>query len=217
MRAARGFTLLEMTMVLLLLGLMSTIVFGALRFGARAYRHTVAVDDANWQLCMAQRFLRTLLGSALPLDPERFGRQHFGLEGTQRRLSFTVASTLQRYTFELTAANSTAAANLIVRWQRDHDARAPALITEGSEVLVDNVAGIAWSYAAAGCGAGTAIRWQPTWQARRELPALVRLQITFAERDPRQWPELVVAPRITDDTLSWIDAVNMDPACDSGT
>jgi prepilin-type N-terminal cleavage/methylation domain-containing protein len=213
---ARGFTLLEMTVVLLLVALMSTLMMHGLRFGARAYSQVVKVDDANWDIYVAQRFLRSTLESAYPFDPARAADKAYGLEGTARHLSFSAAlgrstapGALRRY--ELVIAPDAHAAlqrNVLIRWRFDRDGRPSAAGTpQHQEVLIEDIAQAEWSYAS--CGASSEQdQWQDTWQGHRELPALVRLRIVFPKDDRRQWPELIVAPRVTDDAMSWFD----DPA-----
>lgn len=43
----------------------------------------------------------------------------------------------------------------------------------------------------------TADRWQSTWIDRPQPPALIRIRLSFAKGDPRQWPDLIVRPRST--------------------
>ena len=215
---AHGFTLLEMTVVLLLVALMSTIVMQGLKFGTRAYAQIVKVDDANWEVFVAQQFLRGALQTAYPFDPERASNKAYGLEGTATRLLFsgamgrsTAPGALNRY--ELFVAGR----NLFMRWRLDRDGRpTPAETPDHQELLVRNIELIEWSYAGRSCGAPPGqISWQDTWHGQRELPALVRLKIVFPQDDPRQWPELIVAPRVTDDAMSWFDQPSVErPECE---
>ena len=48
--------------------------------------------------------------------------------------------------------------------------------------------------------------WQSVWNNRPQPPDLVRIRVEFAAGDRRVWPDLVVRPRTTGNTLCRIDA-----------
>jgi general secretion pathway protein J len=220
---AHGFTLLEMTVVLLLVAMMSTVIVEGLRFGGRAYAQVVRVDEANWSVFVAQRFLRVALESAYPFEPERAGGAAYGLEGSTTRLSFSAPALraagsggLNRYdVFVAADSKDTHRMNLLVSWRVDRDGRPnDAGPSRNQEVLLENISRIEWSYVAASCSGLEA--WQEGWQGHRELPALVRARVVFPKDDPRRWPDLIVVPRITDDAISWFYRPNAaDQGCGS--
>jgi general secretion pathway protein J len=202
-----GFTLLEMTVVLMLVALISVVIVEALRFGMRAYAQVARVDAASWDVFIAQRFLRRAIESAFPFEPDRAGGAAFGLEGTATHLSFSAPALrsgpggFNRYEVHLTTG-AEGGRNLLVSWRVDRHERPEAnAAVGGQETLLENVMSIEWSYRPASCAEPA--EWQQSWQGRRELPALVRARVVFAEGDPRQWPDLIIAPRITDDAISW--------------
>ena len=202
----RGFTLLEMTVVLALVVLMSLVIAESLRFGGRAYAQVIDVNEANWKVFVAQRFLRTILESAYPFEPDRVGGAAYGLEGTATRLLVSSPGSrsagINRYDMMVAAdGNHRGRRNLLVKWHVDRDGRADANLVPEQEVLVKNIARVEWNYAAGSCG--EPIAWQETWQGRRELPALIRARVIFPANDPRRWPDLIVAPRLTDDAIAW--------------
>src|SRR5205807_8954283 len=45
----------------------------------------------------------------------------------------------------------------------------------------------------------SAAEWHDRWSGELDLPALVRVRVRFARSDPRLWPDLTIAPRITAD------------------
>jgi general secretion pathway protein J len=216
MATARGFTLLEMTAVLMLTALISVVIIEALRFGGRAHARVVKVDTASWDIFRTQRFLREAIESTYPFEPDRAAGKAYGLQGTADRLQFSAPARsgvggLNRYEVLITAdSEGSERRNLVVRWHVDRHDDASAGLNE--EVLLEDVARVQWSYAVGACAAP--LEWQHTWMGRRELPALVRARLTFPADDSRQWPELIVAPRITDDVLSWIyRPVDADSVC----
>jgi general secretion pathway protein J len=204
----RGFTLLEMAVVLALLAMMSIIIIEGLRFGGRAYTEVATVDDDEWQLFAAQRFLRAVLESAQPFKPERADGMAYGLEGTATGAAVSASRSrlrgpgaLTRYELFLAADRAhSQRRNLMVRARIDRDGHAePQESREDGDVLIENVSRIEWSYFDAPCKAPAT--WHDEWQGRRELPALVRVRIVFPPGDSRHWPDLIVAPRVTDDFI----------------
>jgi len=213
----RGFTLLEMTVVLLLVALMSSVIMQGLTFGMRSYAQVVKGNDANWNLFLTQRFLRDALETTYPFDPQRSANQAYGLQGTASRLSFSAAmarstapGALNRY--ELFAAaddRDTHQQNLVLNWGPDRNGRTST--SARSEVLVKNIERVELSYARTPCNGGN-IQWLDAWQGHRTLPALVRMRVIFPNDDRRQWPELIVGPRVSSDATSWLDPAP-DTAC----
>lgn len=206
---AAGFTLLEMTVVLTLVALMSIAIVESLRFGGRAYTQVVRASEASWDVFVAQRFLRRAIESAYPFEPDRAGGRAFGLEGSDAQLSVSApaarsgAGGFNRYEVLASPDNNEARRlNLLVKWRVDrHGQSGDGKRRHSEEVLLRNISRLQWSYLGASCGAPAT--WQDTWQGHREPPALVRVRVEFPEGDARHWPELIVAPRITDDVMSW--------------
>jgi general secretion pathway protein J len=50
-------------------------------------------------------------------------------------------------------------------------------------------------------------RWRVSWRGQPNLPELVRVRVAFEPGDPRRWPDLVVHPRATIDSLCRLDVV----------
>jgi len=211
---ARGFTLLEMTVVLLLVALMSSVIIQGLSFGMRTYAQVVKGNDANWDAFLAQRFLRGAIETAYPFDPRRRDNKAYGLEGTSSQLSISAAmarsavpGALNRY--ELSVVVDEHRRDLLLTWQPDRNGSSGAPVHR--EILVKNIERLELSYAA--CGTGNN-QWLDVWQGHQTLPALVRVRVIFPMSDLRQWPELIVAPRVTHDATSWVDQQpSAAPAC----
>jgi general secretion pathway protein J len=49
--------------------------------------------------------------------------------------------------------------------------------------------------------------WRVSWRGQADLPELVRIRVAFEPSDPRVWPDLVVRPRATIDSLCRLDVV----------
>jgi len=87
--------------------------------------------------------------------------------------------------------------SLVVRESVDRDGGGAS--NPHTEVLVENVLRIEWSYFDTPCH--TPGEWRGEWHQRHQLPSLVRLRVAFPPDDRRQWPDLITAPRVTDDFI----------------
>lgn len=200
-----GFTLIEMVVSLALIAMIALGLFESLRFGQRAYSKAVVQGSSSWQVFAAQRWIRGIIESGYPQQSAAgVPRTDHGLEGTSREIFITapaplaVGAGLYRYRIEA-RRNVEGSQDIVVSWS-PQIASAAAESPTLSETLVENVRTVEWSYLEAG-------DWSDTWQRRVKLPQLVRLRIAFAPGDPRHWPDLVVAPRITDDANCVFDVV----------
>jgi general secretion pathway protein J len=212
LRRANGMTLIELLVALLLLSLLSTGVVTAFRIGHRSYAQVVRIDRAEWSNAVAQRFVRQVLESAYPFEPEP-GTHSYGLEGSSDHLLVSAPSTqgmgatgMERYEFG-TVTRGDGLLDLRVRAGPDRNGRAGEQGDAGfTETLVERVASVEWMY----FGSGEAGEWLTEWADRRGLPILVRLRVAFPQGDSRRWPDLVVSTRITDDANCEFDFVRQD-------
>lgn len=210
----RGFTLIEVLVASALFGLLALSLFESARFGQRSYSKVIGEGAKSWELLLSQRRIRSILESAYPQEPRSSGVTPYGLDAQTETLAVTAAAPLAaggaglyRYQMMLSdAAGGTK--NLVIRWAPDYAGGdlSAAQLTE--EVLIEAVRSVEWSFldAAGPADASTAV-WRHEWRERRSLPRLIRLRVVFDVRDGRYWPDLVVAPRITDDANCAFDIV----------
>jgi general secretion pathway protein J len=212
-RRSGGFTLIEMLVALALVSLMSVAMLQAYRFSQRTLSQATRLDGGVREVAGAQRLLRRLIEQAYPFEgpaSEAAATVARPLEGGARELALSAPSLaragavgLVRYTL----AESDGA--LEVRWSIDRNGAADA-VSERREALLDGVAALSIDYL-------ELVRldngqfeplWRESWTNRHKLPALVRVRVQFAPGDRRQWPELVVAPRISADANCVFDVVS---------
>lgn len=204
MRRQPGFTLIEMTVALALLGFIALLIFESLRFGQGSYQSATRQGARAWEVFAAQRLLRNLVETAYPQQPDDIGFPvESGLQGDGLRLFVTApaplaagAAGLYRYEVAL-RSNEAGQKDLVIRWRAQLPEQ-PAVGT-AEEILLERVTGLRLSYRTPG-------GWSERW-AERTLPALVRIQVTFAEGDFRTWPGLIAAPLLTDDANCAFDVV----------
>lgn len=202
-----GFTLIEMVVALALVALMSVSMFESLRFGQRSYEQVVQEGSSSWEVFSNQRLIRTVIESAYPQDRGQRNATP-GLQGEKDRLAITgpapsaAGQGQLRYEIFLTSS-SQGKRDLVVRWKSTlvTDVTAEAHTTQ--EVLVDDVAAIEWSYQSP-----RSAQWRDSWNDTHEFPSLLRLRVKLGSRDNRSWPDLVIAPKLTDNARCVFDMVS---------
>jgi general secretion pathway protein J len=196
-RPAPGFTLIELLVGLTLMGLISVLLFGGLRFGARAWevgeRRTGEVN----RITVVQDFLRRYLTRAsLPMlstdgivfagapDVLRFIAPlppHFGSGGL--------------YTIEVRITPEGTRRHLVVAWQIYRSDAAMEMSANPARLLIPDIDDARFAFFGADADGAEPV-WHDRWAAMDRLPALVSLQVVFPAGDRRSWPLLTVAPRL---------------------
>ena len=192
----RGFTLLEILLVLSLMGVLLTLVGGALlganRAVLKAQRYTTSLDEMR----AAQRFLRSSIGQALPLDSSEDDSESSGFfVGSAQRLQFvaTLPGTLgggsQLHTLELKGGDLQVA---FAQVQSSADGTV-AKPWGDPQVLVHDVEELQLSYRGMS-PKGEATGWISDWPWPTRLPRAVRIDAKV--NGPVPWLAEVVALRL---------------------
>jgi general secretion pathway protein J len=188
-----GFTLLELLIAVVLLGLLTTLLFAAFRFEARQLDRQAARFSQSSEVPVAYGFLKAHLADARPFQPVDVRGGAIAFDGSETHASFVSATPesavqigLYLFTVDLESAQ------LRVRWQR-FEGLFPAADSGSEEVLLDRVRRAELSYFGSS-EPGSAPEWHGEWRSRAYLPALIRLKLEFI--DGEQPPMLVAAPRL---------------------
>ena len=197
---AQGFTLFEVVVATALVSLLGVMLFGGLRLGGRIMDKAAERTTAATQLAATFGFLRSQLGQAQPVLRGEKGAQTVVFEGRPDGVDFITVSPphIGGQGFQRLSVQSGRGANgahLIARWHsfsRAHTESVSATMVHES-VLLDDIAAAEFSYLGKAGGAHT---WQPRWQSRATLPALVRIRLSYAGRRPAE--DLLVALRLGD-------------------
>jgi general secretion pathway protein J len=207
-----GFTLVEMLVSLVLLGLVAGMLLAGLNSAGRFSTRLAGIQSSSDQVAAAQMILRarierlravTRLDSSVPIVDVRGGERDLAFFSTPN--GNEGPDILQRYRLILTATGDL---NLYVANGLDDriDLNAKDLIGWRQKRLLQNVASLSISYFGADRIAGGR-RWQNLWYDRPQPPELVRIRLGFQPGDRRQWSDLVIRPRSTVNAACRIDAL----------
>jgi general secretion pathway protein J len=205
-RCQAGFTLLELLVALLLLGLISTMALGGVRLGARTWETVTAKAGENGRTEMARAFLARELAQAVPvMITNRSGESRLAYEGDRKSLVFVAPLAphfglggFQRLELSIVDEDHDAGKQLILKRQRfDGDDGLDGAGEEEVEthLLLNGIEDAEFAYRESGRD-GAAV-WSGDWRGRDALPALVRLRVAFTDGRKSVWPDLLVAGRIT--------------------
>ncbi|NNG05466.1 MAG: prepilin-type N-terminal cleavage/methylation domain-containing protein [Inquilinus sp.] len=202
----RGFTLVELLVAMVLLGMLSVVLFGGLRFGARAWEAGSQRMERSNEIETTQSVLRRLLGTArgaivFERDPDR-GPGVWTMLGSRSGLSFAAPLPAHRGTggphgFALGLERQDDGRALVLRWALHRPESAPDIAGEAGEatVLLQDVAALRIDYYGSREMGDTA-EWSDNWEDNTRMPRLVRVRVEFPTGDPRNWPDLTVAPAV---------------------
>lgn len=200
--AEAGFTLVELLVAITLVALITTVLFGGLRFGTRAAAAVAVRVDRSSEIAGVYDFMQGELADARLLPPSTDPSQPTtSFDGQPDAVSFVAIPPAYLalggyHRLHVTTEGSGPNRRMIVEWQQvPRGTWPPDAATLQPSVLVDKVASVAFGY----FGVAEPNRppeWQDHWTDRTDLPQMIRLKITLA--DGWQSPDLIVAPRSAD-------------------
>lgn len=197
-----GFTLLELTVALLLLALMSALLYGTLSLSANSWDRGEAKAAQVSDMRLTEEFLRQTLTAQHPLRLHKALDQPLYFQGARDSLAF--AAVLPGlagggiYYFRLAVTPSVDASRLtLARAIPDYAAIAPPDFGGAEQsVLADGIAEIRFGYFGRDPDSNdaNAPSWRDRWDDPQILPLMIRVDVTPAKGAP--WPSLIVEPRI---------------------
>lgn len=202
----KGFTLLELLIGLVLLGLILTLLFGGLRLGARSWDSgdKRAADSA--QLRAIHGFIRRELSQTHPLRWKNGVEARLAFIGEPGALKFVAPLPVQAgggglYFLGLELGNGDGGQRLMMKRVLVNSAAKDFSSLEQGEqsVLADHIDRMSISYFGAPTPQGEPA-WQEKWDDPQRLPLLVRIQVK--SNGGRDWPELVV-PLVVEKGCAW--------------
>jgi general secretion pathway protein J len=197
-----GFTLLELIIALVLLGLLSGVLFGSVKLAGRSTNSGEAKTEAASSMRLAQEFLRTNLEAQHPLRMRKI---------VEWPLLFVGASDELRYASELpprvagggiwfyrlrVSADDARSPLVLERMIPDLSADAPPeFVNADRSILAEGIASLKLGYFGRDPDAASSVApsWRDHWNDPQRLPLLIRIDVTPKTGAP--WPALYVAPR----------------------
>jgi general secretion pathway protein J len=198
---ARGFTLLELTIALLLLALMSSILFGSLSFAGRSWDGGEAKATQVDEMRQSEEFLRAQIGALYPLRARKVVEFPLLFKGERDEIRYAAALPSRVaeggvYYFRL-AVVSEGDKSLLVQERviPDPDSQDEPNFRDGARsVLAEGIKELKIGYFGRDAGNLDADpTWRDKWDDKQRLPLLVRIDVA-PEKGPA-WPQLVIEPR----------------------
>jgi general secretion pathway protein J len=214
---ARGFTLLEMLVALLVFAALATLVYGMLRIGSRAWESSNARIDQVDTMRIGWTFVHRALSNArrVPTAREEGVGIHFigrpdALEFVADMPAYLGSGGLHAIALAVEPDAATGRRPLVLRRQllNDYAADVPDDPDARQEaVLADDVAALQVHYF------GRAVddpepRWHDTWLEQNALPVLTRVDVRPASGEA--WPTLIAHSRFGPEVVGEFDELEPD-------
>ncbi len=183
-----GFTLLEVIVALVVLGVLLVTLSQGVHFGLAAWGRQDQTLRGGETLQATDRTLRRLIEQAYPGTQ----RDDSKLVGRPHALAFTASLPIGREGAPSEADISLMVdhdGRLILSWlPHMHVRRLAAAPAPHVSPLLEHVASLQLSY-----WSDSTKQWSRVWE-NNTLPDLIRIGIEFPEHDARHWPDIVQAP-----------------------
>lgn len=207
-----GFALVEALVSLVIVAMISLLMIEGVTTGRRVWERIDASSANGEAIDAAQAILRDRVEQIFPATLEDRTPPSIDFDGGSQALTFLSSpaqferpAPLRRYRLALTAGG-----DLVL--SSTSDVASPADGVVSRQTLLRGVRAVDLAYF--GAADPDQIRhWRQAWEEQPEPPELIRLRLAFEPGDRRQWPDLIIRPRVTVDTGCKFNPVN--PGCGS--
>jgi prepilin-type N-terminal cleavage/methylation domain-containing protein len=198
-----GFTLIELTVALVIMAGMAAVMFGSLALSARSWDGGEAKASRNADVRQAQAYLRAQLSSQYPQRQWKVVELPllFGGDRSEIRYAAALPARVAQggiYYFRTSVVKDGPKSRLVQeRVVPDlSSTEEPAFVDADKSVLADDVVELRIAYFGRDPGASDADAptWRERWDDRQRLPLLVKIDAKTS--DGTSWPTLVVEPRV---------------------
>jgi general secretion pathway protein J len=201
-RTVAGFTLVELTVALVILALLAAVLFGALGLAGTTLDRGEAKVEETSNMRLAQAFLRANLEGQHPLRMRKIVEFPLLFAGERDELRYAAALPARVasggvWFYRLSVARDDPRAPLVLeRIVPDLAAvQAPDFRDAEQSVLAEGIRELRITYYGRDATAADAAEpsWRERWDDPQRLPLLVRVDVV--PKSGPAWPTLVVAPR----------------------
>jgi len=201
-RTERGFTLVELTIALLLLALMSAVLFGSFGLAGNSVDRGEAKVDASSAMRGAQAFLRANLEEQHALRMRKMVEWPLLFGGDRDEVRYAGALPARvagggMWYYRLSLKRDEARSPLVLeRVVPDVSAPQPPDFNNAERsILAQDIATLRIAYFGRdnNVADSTDPTWRDTWDDPQRLPALIRIDVVPKRGDA--WPSMFVAPR----------------------
>ena len=196
-----GFTLIELSVALVLLALMASVLYGSLSLAGMSWDRGEAKAQQTSEMRLTEDFLRRTLTSQHPLRLQKVIEKPLYFLGTSDSLSYAAAlpgrAGAGMYSFKVAVTPSGDSTRLTLsRVIPDYAATRPPDFGDDFSVLAGGIAEVRFGYFGRDPGAAVTVTptWRDRWDDPQRLPDLIRMDVKPA--NGAAWPTLVVEPRL---------------------
>jgi len=199
---AHGFTLVELTIALVLLALLGAVMFGSLNLAGTSLDRGEEKVDATSGMRLAQAFMRSNLEEQHPLRMRKIAEFPLLFAGERDELRYTAPLPARvigggMWLHRLAINTNDARSPLVLeRALPDlNDTKMPEFRDAERSVLAQDIAEMRIGYFGRDKDANDANEptWRDRWDDAQRLPLLIRVDIV--PKRGAAWPTLIVAPR----------------------
>jgi len=203
----RGFTLLEVLVAVVIMAVIMTTAFGALRLGSRSWEAGITHASGNETFRTVADLLRRQVAQVIPMTWVDDTQQRIAFEGTAEQLRF-IAPAPQQYRqaglfeYGIAAQRQGLATSLVLSYapynpeSREFQVTAnqqQVQLVEGLQHVSFDYFGSSTRHGSSAENRGEAPRWYPRWDiSSQEYPNLIRVRMEVSEGQ-QPWPDLYLA------------------------
>jgi general secretion pathway protein J len=199
-----GFSLVEALASLVVVGMIGLMLVEGVTTGRRVWERIDTREAHGEVLDAAQTTLRDRIEQIYPATLYDKSPPYIDFQGTAEQMTFLAnppvserPAAIRRYTLALDTAT-----NLVLSSRSDVSNEAPVT----GQILLSGVRQLDMAYFGAG-QPDFIRRWRSAWTDESSLPEVVRVRLTFEPGDERQWPDVIIRPRVTIDTACMLNPI----------